>query len=117
MYTKSRWQREKQWRDRNAQVVAMRLDKLTFQEIGDQFGISPERVRQIINRHMRMLRNDQYLSMAARRTIRMLLSEFVPVEVLRIKGVGKTTFEELKQWMAYGGAEFGGRLTWKNLKK
>jgi len=117
MHTKSRWQIEKTWRDRNRQIVAMRLDKLTYQEIGDHFGISPERVRQIINKHMHRLRNDVDLSMAARRTIRLLLSEFVPVEVLRIKGVGKTTFEELKQWMAYGGAEFGARSMWKHFKK
>jgi hypothetical protein len=49
--------------------------------------------------------------MAAKQTIRRLLSEHTPIEVLRLKGVGMKTYGEIKDWMAAGGAELGGR--WK----
>jgi DNA-binding CsgD family transcriptional regulator len=110
--TALRWKRERDWDNRNLQIVAMRLDKLTYKEIGDHFGISGNRVRQIVYRHMNKCRNNEvFLSMAAKQTIRRLLSEHTPIEVLRLKGVGMKTYGEIKDWMAAGGAELGGR--WK----
>lgn len=107
--TTYRWKREKDWDNRNLQIVAMRLDKLTFKEIGEHFGISQERVRQIINRHMRKCYNNEiFLSVAAKQTIRRLLSEHTAIEVLRLKGVGMKTLREIRFWLAAGGANLRG---------
>ena len=111
MHTKARWKIEKEWHDRNAQIVAMRLDKLTYREIGEHFDISQERVRQIIYKHMRLLRNEPYLTHRAKYVIRLLLSQHQPLEVLRINGVGRHTLDEIKRWMSAGGSLLGGWWT------
>lgn len=108
MQTKHRWRKEDDWENRSAQIVAMRLDKMTHQEIGDHFGISRERVRQVINRHMRLLRNEEpHMTARARRAIRLLLTEHHPIEILRIKGVGLDTLHEIERFMEAGGYKIG----------
>ena len=42
-------QRLKKWKERRQQIVALRMDRWTFQEIGDSFGITRERARQLFN--------------------------------------------------------------------
>lgn len=99
MHTKYRWQMEKEWRDRNSQIISMRLDKMTYREIGECFGISQERVRQIINKHHRELRNGPVLRLRSWWAICCLLSEHTTLEILRLPGVGRTTLREVVYFM------------------
>lgn len=42
--------RDKPLSDRTKQIIAMRRDKKTYQEIGDAFGVTRERVRQVLEK-------------------------------------------------------------------
>lgn len=97
---KYQWQIEEQWANRNAQIVSMRLDKMTYSEIGAKFDISVERVRQIVNRHRRELRDGpKRLSMRAWWAICCLLSEHTTLEILRLPQTGRTTLREVVDFM------------------
>jgi len=88
------------WDDRNVQIVCMRLDKLTYKEIGDRFGISQERVRQIINKHRgRLINGPRRLTMRGHWAICSLLSEHSTLDILRLPQTGRTTLREVVDFM------------------
>ena len=49
--------------DRTRQILCLRYsDRLTLQQIGDQFGLSRERIRQLINKGLRRLRYKKHMN-------------------------------------------------------
>lgn len=88
-------------RERNAEIISMRLDKASFREIGERFDISLERVRQIVYKHRNELRAGRHprLSLRAWWAIGVLLSQHNTIELLRLDGVGRTTLREVVDFM------------------
>ena len=96
----NKWKWRDDWPERNAQIIAMRLDKYTYRDIGDRFDISKERVRQIISKHVRELMNGPpRLTLRAWWAICTLLSEHTTLQVLMLPQTGMTTLREVVNFM------------------
>lgn len=88
-------------RERNIEIISMRLDKMTFEDIAKTFDISTERVRQIIYKHRNELRSGRQprLSLRAWWAIASLLSEHTTLELVSLPGIGRTTSREVVDFM------------------